>query len=974
VPESPARPPHASPWEPWENGPWARLLPWLVLTLVASVHARSLAGELVYDDLLLVARNPRLTSFAHLPQVLTSGYWDFLEPREAEQIGYWRPLTAMALMVGHYLGRGEPWAFHALCVAIHTGATGAAFLLARRLSRSVWVASFAALLFGLHPLQVESVAWISALNDPLFGCLALFSLWAFVRWREGGSRGHAWLAATLFAAALLAKELSVAILPLAAVLDLARRRTDEARPSLGSFAPGARAYGPFVAVLGAYYLARCFVFASPLAGFERITTDFGVGWPRLLALRAEILGGAIDLLAWPFGRWIPGASLAADSTWHGPVSLAWAAATLALGLGLLRRRAWLALASTIALAGGLIALPLELQLFRPFVPQLEIEDRALASPLLCMAGALGLAVELARRRAWLALGALLWIPVCLAPVLWRVESLGAFPLSDRFLYLPVLGASLLLVLAARLALRRSYATWLLLVLAGAFAARTVHRIGTWRDEETLFRTAAAETPRSPYVLWGLGRVLLTRFQATRDPAHLQRAFEVYESAGKLLEEAKSPTSDVCASSRDYLQVNLGLGWCYVFAAESARERGMGTAIAIFEELRARILQLQRDALSARALGLRVRSEQLELEQVLTALGVAHMLAGDLAAAEAVLREAAELNPRYPEALQNLGRLASRRGDTRAAVRWFEAALAERPGHYEAELLLCQTLVESSQDAARKGLVDETRADAARARTLAFDLLERDLARPQPLVALAALDLSERNATGALAWLDRAVRVDPDHGQAWYLHGKAALALDDRRTAREDFARASELMPNAFEAAHDLAALLVDEQQFGAAEPYLVRAYARCADPQVRERVRQALERWPTPSLGLFMVLAEIDEGRGEVDLALVWLDAALALDARHGPALHAKALILRGRRERESAAELLRVAVEVLADSFVVWNDYGTLSAELGRGEEARRALERALAIGPPAEWPPDLRSTSLGELRARLQRLDQGR
>ena len=44
-------------------------------------------------------------------------------------------------------------------------------------------AGCAALLFALHPVQVESVAWASALNDPLFGCLALFSIERFLAWR-----------------------------------------------------------------------------------------------------------------------------------------------------------------------------------------------------------------------------------------------------------------------------------------------------------------------------------------------------------------------------------------------------------------------------------------------------------------------------------------------------------------------------------------------------------------------------------------------------------------------------------------------------------------------------------------------------------------------------------------------------------------------------------------------------------------------
>ena len=105
-------------------------------------------------------------------------------------------------------------------IKLHAFAAMTAFALAWRVTKSTLAAAFAALLFGLHPIQVESVAWISAINGPLFGALSLLSLERFLAWRERGSTGLPWASAVCLALALLAKELAFAVVPCALVLDL----------------------------------------------------------------------------------------------------------------------------------------------------------------------------------------------------------------------------------------------------------------------------------------------------------------------------------------------------------------------------------------------------------------------------------------------------------------------------------------------------------------------------------------------------------------------------------------------------------------------------------------------------------------------------------------------------------------------------------------------------------------------------------
>ncbi len=880
----------------------SRLALLAILVATAATFWSSLEGRFVYDDLLLVGQNPLISDLGRLPELFLRPYWDFLRPEDSAQVGYWRPLTAVGLALASALGSGAPYAFHALSLALHVLATGATWSLARRLSGSTWVAACTALLFGLHPVHVESVAWISALNDPLFGLFALLSLERYLAWRERGSRGLPWAAPLLFAVALLAKELAAAVLPLLLALDLGRRRAaGEERGPWGGLARPLAAYAPFVLVFLAYYATRIVVFGSFWAGYDRTTTDFGVSDARLALLRVELLGGALELLAWP----------------------------------------------------------VELVLFRPFRPFLEPLDPALLRACAWILAWIAGTAWIARRSGRPALAALLFLPAGLLPVLLRVESLGHFPLSDRFLYLPVFGFALLAALALIHLLPRQLATAAALVLGALYALRDVTRLPVWHDEERLFRASARETPRSVYVQWGLGRVLLDRFVETEDPALLDEAFLVFEQAKDLLIEAKQEReSDLFVTSRDYLQVNLGSGWCHLLAAERD-EYNVQLALGIFGELLRAVTDLRDRELEAAALGIRVRSSHLEVEQVLTALGAAHMQAGQLAEARQQLGKALEANPAYPEAHQTLGRVHARLEEWPEAIRAFEAAARLRPGAFEDRLLLAQAVYESG--------------DVARAAQLADELVERYPERADAHVLRATIDLSLRDWFGALRRLDRALALDPSHGFAWYQRGMALALREALPEAAEAYRRAAELLPDNFEAHYNLGALLLRLGLVADALPVLIRAYALCPDEERAAQLRSSLADLAFESPGPLFELASIDRLRGGLEESLAWVERALELDPEHGDSVFLKGRLLRELGRPDEALAWMQRGSRLLPRSFVAHAELGALLAEQGRTAEAIAELEHALALGPPAEWQEEasravLESVTrqLADLRAR--------
>jgi hypothetical protein len=102
------------------------------------------------------------------------------------QLGHWQPATWLSLALDRALWGPSPMGFHLTNVILHAASAVLLFFLARRLTlggkdRSEIPAAFAALFWALHPLRVESVAWVTERRDVLSGLLALCAALAYVR-------------------------------------------------------------------------------------------------------------------------------------------------------------------------------------------------------------------------------------------------------------------------------------------------------------------------------------------------------------------------------------------------------------------------------------------------------------------------------------------------------------------------------------------------------------------------------------------------------------------------------------------------------------------------------------------------------------------------------------------------------------------------------------------------------------------------
>jgi tetratricopeptide (TPR) repeat protein len=197
----------AAPPEPARPG-WRTALLALGLALATALaFAGATGAEFVsWDDPALVTRHPLVARGLSLEGLR----WALF----AEHGGNWHPLTSLSHMLDVELFGLDPAGHHATSLALHVLNVLLAFGLVRAATGAELRAALVAGLFGLHPLRVESVAWVAERKDVLSAAFGLGAAWAWLAWtRRGGSARYA-ASLALFAAGLAAKPMLVT-LPLA---------------------------------------------------------------------------------------------------------------------------------------------------------------------------------------------------------------------------------------------------------------------------------------------------------------------------------------------------------------------------------------------------------------------------------------------------------------------------------------------------------------------------------------------------------------------------------------------------------------------------------------------------------------------------------------------------------------------------------------------------------------------------------------
>lgn len=621
------RPPRKPPTAivPRESPPPQHTL-WVVLCVAVVAllaYANTLAAPFLYDDKFYVVQHTAIRSLGNIFR-----FWVLPFPNQLS-VGIYRPLTATVFAVVYALAGLHPWAFHLANVLLHAAVsvTVVVFLLRLRLP---WAgALFGGLLFAVHPVHTEAVAWVSGCSGLLAALFVMLATLSWLAWRRTG-RGR-WLAAAAVAyfLGLGGKEIAVALPAALLVIDFyslfARDATSwDAAPEPAFAALQARK-GSRGSLWG-YVLTPYLAFVASLAVY--------------LGLRFAALGGLT----------------------YRPALLAFTgdprSTRILTGLAGMARYVWL--------------------LFAPFDLRIIYDHKQTSFGLPVVEGLavlVGLAVVVLwrwRKDPWTVL-AIGWFASFIAVVSNLIIEIGAI-FAERFLYTPSIGLSLLAAVgvgrllaapeSSQLKRRLTVAACAAITLVAVGA--TMDRNRDWGDALRFWRLALHQAPSSVKAHENLATVLTQLGHARHDSRLGREAADVRQQGVTQRLRQTEPWTE------DDVQMLSQL------AQQLRAQNRYAAALVQYKRLTPLLLKNPELPVRIRIDGLLGHSATLEA-------------LGRYDAAIAVLQQGMKAFPKRAAFVMELGTILKKRGDLTGAIAKYRQALAVDPGYTLAHINLASAL-------------------------------------------------------------------------------------------------------------------------------------------------------------------------------------------------------------------------------------------------------------------------------------------
>jgi protein O-mannosyl-transferase len=568
-----------------------------------------------YDDRQYVTENPQVRAGLTLPGLK----WAFATDRD----GNWFPLTWLSHMMDWQLYGANSGRHHWTNVWIHTLSTLLLFGLLQRMTGARWRSAVVAALFALHPLHVESVAWVAERKDVLCALFWILTLWGYLLYVGRPRLSRYWMVLFPFCMGLMAKPMIITLPMVLLLLDFwpLRRVQQRHGPGAGATGQKSRENLPLVPI------GRALLEKVPLLALSALMSA--------ATIMVQRSAGAVMSL-----EWLPPGTRLGN-----------------------------ALISYVVYATKMIW-PARLAVFYPHpirVPAWQVLGAAAF-----VAGLTILVLRLARSRPFLAVG-WFWYLGTLLPVIGLVQ-VGMQARADRYTYLPSIGIFIMLAWGLEDMLgHRSRAKPVLVALPAVACAAclglTWLQIQVWKDSGSLFRHAIEVTGDNPVAQNGLGIALQEQGQIEEAISHYQEAIRIKPGFA----DPYANLGDACLKLGRIDDAFLQLTKSLQLRPESAETRiNLGIALDKMGRPADAVAQLRESV-----------QRKPDSYEAHYNLGRVYARTANIADAIVQFERAIELKPDIAEAHYNLGNALAERNDMNRASAEFTAAIRINPGYANA---------------------------------------------------------------------------------------------------------------------------------------------------------------------------------------------------------------------------------------------------------------------------------------------------
>ena len=421
-----------------------------------------------------------VTENSHVQDGLTweSLVWAFT----TTHANFWHPLTWISHMLDCQLYGLDPGGHHFTNLLIHIANTLLLFLVLERMTGAIWPSAFVAAMFALHPLHVESVAWVAERKDVLSTFFCVLTMGSYVRYVERPRVSRYMLVLLLFAFGLMAKPMLVTL--------------------------------PFVLLLLDYWPLGRFQFGKPSHDIRAQAQKSG----RPNNQRSSFFRLVLEKL--------PFFALAAVSCIVAFLAQEYGGALRVLSLFPIEVRIANAVISYASYIGKTIW-PLHLAVFYPHpgtLPMWRIAGACLL--LVCISVPV---IRAAHRAPYLTIG-WLWYLGTLVPVIGLVQ-VGDHAMADRYTYVPLIGLFIMIAWGSRDILKGwRYRKIVLPISTGVLLCASMISTGLqvrhWQNSTTLFEHALDVTADNSMAHTNLGVVLAGQEKLDEAIAHYSQALRI----------------------------------------------------------------------------------------------------------------------------------------------------------------------------------------------------------------------------------------------------------------------------------------------------------------------------------------------------------------------------------------------------------------------------------------------------------------